>query len=748
MRSTSSTELLRWIGLASIVVNLPYFTKNYYPVHDTLSVFQFFSYYYSQIYFTHELPWWLPLSAYGMPIDSYLLFSFGPFQYLALTLGYLLHTHHTLFLFSLSLTGDTFFFALGTYLFSRHILQNKWIALLCTLSVLLLVQYDRQIYWNFKTLLPLPLCLYWVQLAIERASLSYLLANIATLLCWTFGSIAYVLPVQVYVIACYGLCLLRKSPLIRLAMNCRSPAFAGGKLKKLGYISLGIIALCGFILYQIQHVMLNHMAYNAIGRQGNFGVSLQDYLTYGGNTGTEKLFELLNGIPTSHPHDFLAYVGIVNILFVIYGLCSRDKSKSHIALFLTTLLLLAFTITSTDVAELVYVLPGMNRVRHIGYFITIVKLLLILLGGFGIQAYWKQKTHALRFILPIIIALLSLACTPLSQQTPYTQHTLMIAMMLILWTIFCAILKFLQNTHFESPRQRSLGPYTYHLLVYGLLIISCIDMISYRMMIYKIADLFAAPFPKVFKEARPIHYPPTRIPSVTLPYMRIKGLDVYSIGSSYLQEDFCPAPRQDLISSGVKTLFNLRQLHSTNPRDLLDPMNDKPLRQTLGCRVPKLRLVSKVRYAQTQAEAGRKIATTDIYQQPVILSPDLKAAGASAASDQQRQTLHQMSKIQDFTANRLQLFVDNPSSSTAWLIYADAFNLKWQASIDGQPQAIFPANLAFKAIPIKPGQHEVKFNFTGDLKGFMLFWVMMCGVACAVLFHVPSKRLDGDRAKR
>ncbi|MDP1614836.1 MAG: YfhO family protein [Methylococcales bacterium] len=170
-------------------------------------------------------------------------------------------------------------------------------------------------------------------------------------------------------------------------------------------------------------------------------------------------------------------------------------------------------------------------------------------------------------------------------------------------------------------------------------------------------------------------------------------------------------------------------------------MHDTPLRKTLGCGTPKLRLVSNIRYAKTQAEAARDIAITDIYQQPVILSLDLKAAGLlrpQAAS--QRHTLRKVSKIQDFTANRLQLFIDNPSSSTAWLIYADAFNPKWQASIDGQPQAISPTNLAFKGIPIKPGRHEVKFSFTGQLKDFMLFWLMMCGVACAVLLRPTFPR--------
>jgi hypothetical protein len=64
-----------------IFVNAPYFADGYFPVHDTLSVFQVFSYYYSELTMNQEIPWWLPHTSYGMPIDYHILFNFGPFQY-------------------------------------------------------------------------------------------------------------------------------------------------------------------------------------------------------------------------------------------------------------------------------------------------------------------------------------------------------------------------------------------------------------------------------------------------------------------------------------------------------------------------------------------------------------------------------------------------------------------------------------------------------------------------------------------
>lgn len=384
--------------LVSIAVNIPYLKRSYFPVHDTLSVFQFFSYYYSQLLTQHEFPWWLPSSAYGMPIDSYILFSFGPFQYLVLGVGYLFSIKNSLLLFSISLIGDTLFFAFGSYLFCRHILQDRLPTIICVLSILLLVQYDRQIYWNFKVLLPLPLCLYWMQLAIERRNLGYLLLLFATLLSWAFGSIAYVLPVQGYVVGCYGLLLIlqnfkwhhfRGSTCIQLLKQMINNFKYRDNLW-LSLAALSIICLCLYMMFDIRSVMMNEMAYNATGRNANLGVGLDYYLSYGGNTGPEKITEFLNGLPTSHPHDFLAFIGLVNVIFVIKSLFSKQKSPSQIALTLTAILVIAFTVTATGVAQAAYVLPGMNMVRHIGYFITLAKLLLIILAGFGLRAYLHE----------------------------------------------------------------------------------------------------------------------------------------------------------------------------------------------------------------------------------------------------------------------------------------------------------------------------------------------------------------------
>ena len=376
--------------LVSIAVNIPSLSRAFYPMHDTLSVYQFFTYYYSQLVLSHTLPLWLPSSAFGMPIESYILFSFGPFQYLALLVGYLFKIQNAFALFSVSLIGDTLFLGFGTYLFCRHILEEQWIPIFCVTAALVLVQYDQQIYWNYKILLPLPLSLYWAQLGIERQNPAYLLFSVTNLLVWSFGSLPYVLPFQGYLVLCYALCLVVPS-LTRenFRISSLDPFVQKLKQHKTFWSSLGalvILCIAALMMSHIKSVMTDEMRLIVGGRDGDMKVPLHVYLTYGGNVGYEKLIEMLTGFPTN------AFVGITFFTFVLFSFFSKPISRSQLALTITILFVIAFTVSPTRVARIAYyVLPKMNILRHIGYLITIGKLLLIILSGFGIRAYLHKK---------------------------------------------------------------------------------------------------------------------------------------------------------------------------------------------------------------------------------------------------------------------------------------------------------------------------------------------------------------------
>ncbi|MDP3704435.1 MAG: YfhO family protein [Legionellaceae bacterium] len=347
-------------------------------------------------------------------------------------------------------------------------------------------------------------------------------------------------------------------------------------------------------------------------------------------------------------------------------------------------------------------------------------------------SYIKVKFNK-RYVLPFAVAVCCLILTPASDVNLYSAHAVHTSWAVIGWVVFCQIF---------SIKSRGM--------LFGFLILSLFEMVSYRMTIYKMADLFLIPFPKEYRDVRLSHYQPTRVDFASAAFFHFKPLDVYAIGSSYLDVDACPAPRQDLISVGVKRLFDVRlgKLVSTdNPRLFLDPQGDHVLAQALGCQVPKLRLVQDVLYSTSNKEAVLLVGTSDIYHVPVIMRHDVNDSSLFQDVPPDRGALN---PVQDasparvdyniteryFSSNKFYVLVDNKTTKTGWLIYADAYNPNWEVTVDGVTQPIFPVNLAFKAVQVEPGAHDVRFVFVHNTLFFVLFWGMMMLLACVVLASI------------
>jgi len=44
-------------------------------------------------------------------------------------------------------------------------------------------------------------------------------------------------------------------------------------------------------------------------------------------------------------------------------------------------------------------------------------------------------------------------------------------------------------------------------------------------------------------------------------------------------------------------------------------------------------------------------------------------------------------------------------------VLSDVYYPGWTATIDGQPTTLYPANFAFRAVLVPPGEHHVAFTF-------------------------------------
>ena len=48
---------------------------------------------------------------------------------------------------------------------------------------------------------------------------------------------------------------------------------------------------------------------------------------------------------------------------------------------------------------------------------------------------------------------------------------------------------------------------------------------------------------------------------------------------------------------------------------------------------------------------------------------------------------------------------------TAYVVLSDVFYPGWTATIDAQPAPVYPANFAFRAVLMPPGEHRVTLTF-------------------------------------
>ena len=336
-------------------------------------------------------------------------------------------------------------------------------------------------------------------------------------------------------------------------------------------------------------------------------------------------------------------------------------------------------------------------------------------------------------IIPIALALLCLALVPWDVHNLYSLHAIVTSLVVILHSLLCRLFSV-----------------KYRMVLFGLLLIALMEIVSYQIVVYQTSGSFLKPFPMKFLTVQPNKYQAMRTYPLTLDYFHLKKLGfLYAITGSYLQEDFCPSLRQDIVSKSVQKLFYLRASlrNSSNAltresvpfllQDYTDnmlggPENDKALRRTLGCNTPKLRLIANVQYAITEAAATRLVASKDIFKNPVISN---SSQGHNAQKPAEELPSHNIT-VEHFSPNELFLSVENTGENKRWLIYSDAYNPHWKATVDGIPTDISPANIAFKAVPVGPGHHTVRFIFDRPITLFVIFGIVMILLACGTLYAI------------
>jgi uncharacterized membrane protein YfhO len=96
------------------------------------------------------------------------------------------------------------------------------------------------------------------------------------------------------------------------------------------------------------------------------------------------------------------------------------------------------------------------------------------------------------------------------------------------------------------------------------------------------------------------------------------------------------------------------------------------------------------------------------------------------------------------------MLVYNSEAAPQWLIYADAFDERWTAAVDGVSRPLYKANVAFKALKVEPGLHEISLSLPRPLMNvfFSVFVLIMSSIAAALIACVFWGLLKRHQARQ
>jgi len=88
--------------------------------------------------------------------------------------------------------------------------------------------------------------------------------------------------------------------------------------------------------------------------------------------------------------------------------------------------------------------------------------------------------------------------------------------------------------------------------------------------------------------------------------------------------------------------------------------------------------------------------------------------------------------------NRLRLLVKSREDSL--LVLSDTYYPGWKAFVDGTPEKIYPANYAFRAVPLSGGTHRVEFVYQPLSFKLGALFTFLGMIGCVIMASIPRRK--------
>lgn len=740
------------------------------PLHDSFSRLSIQYFLMNNAVASGEFPQWNPYLTHGATVlPWYGLYNInGLFLYGLFILAGFLKPFNFLIISYGGIFVDELILLCGTLLLANRFLSSRLSSTFVALSVWGSSIWLSQSYFNLHLIYGVPLLLYLFHRWLEKGRWTYFFWGLSFFVIQSLGQLAYFLPVVLLVISIYitSFTVVNTPSLFKMVKK--------DSWEWRAWIPLFLFLFSSVVLLWLWHAGIRDENIVRLigGRNPDGAVTLQQFLSYRGEFNGWKFFELVWGI--SVERDYTLYIGAVAFVFLIAGFLWGMK-RQYVPIFSVTLFVFLLC-AGTFVATVAYwAWPMMKFYRHLHLLVPIVRLFLCFIAGIGLEAImcgkknifnsWRGKILwlsivAIIFILchmvlfPGQIVWLGKAMGYRSILDPVVQQSIMPFLMkhsvsqVVKFILILGALILMSASRFYNRRKILIG---------GLVILSCIDIYS-----YKYGEYMKRSVPLIQEQYEHFRFQPLSYQArrqifdwnnsprfkILMPSLLEKSA-VYWTLNAFMFNDTLDTPFRtdywqkafaDYLGVWDKDVGYAKNLYHTNGVLGINPKNDV-LNKLSGVSEDKIQFFNHAYVLEDMNQFKAIVNRKEFLGDNLFLLIDdknLVPAQSSIWSDRddvgKNRRLSQPYQVTDFQANGLQIVVDVKNNNPIWMFYSDVWAPQWKVKVNGVSQPVYRAQLAYKAVLLQPGRNVVDFYYGSPITKISLNflaiqawgWIIFC----------------------
>ena len=749
-------------GIAFIIVALwlLYLAINFVqPRHDSLYNYQIFSFYLSSFSESGYLPAWIPEMNFGMAGPYYQLTFLGIGSYVSIFLGHALGLTNSLGLYYFSILIDYLVFAIGVIAVSRLTMASSlariYVLWASTFSVFPLVQYG----FTFHIFYALPLCMFWLIKFFEERRLTYLVCLLITELAATIGGAIYFSSIHLLVLSVFFIPYILKF--------CQSPRVL--VVKRDWIFIAGTLLVYGLFIYLLFQTVSNFASVTPMRTKGLF-VSRSVFLNW---ARSDLAFPLLGWITGKNFYgDNTYYIGLIPWgLLLLNAIKNQRKQKTLFqrGIFYSIVVSIGLALGGI-IARVVYFFPLMFLYRHISLIYGVIGLLIIFSSAFALDELLgrregnaikcgKVKNARQRFNWPLLVlfgdfiyVFIHFGFNPVFGPISIHQFNAFGGRLFVL--ILMLAIYFVIRNYSKSKAGR--WPYNRQITLSSLLLVFlCVDLgvFQYQVNSKYLENFRDAPSDKKkWADINEGKYSFVRSKDISLEHKAyLAELDanykgkfinvLYRSSNALFKEDTCDLlDKHEALSRSIYDFFWYKEipLAPTLSKDTVERIeNDEEIQGALACDKDIVQF-----YKISQTVVGNQLDIIEKWKNSatggLLLVGKNNSNRVLGKADQSLSPGADTFRysVVNYPGDRLLMNV--VAGADGWLYFADAYDKRWRAYIDGAEVPILRANIGFKAIRLAKGAHVVDFvispllvfatNFFPVLLLLMLFSTVVLAV--------------------